>query len=91
LHTLQDALIYSSILDPGHHPIHELLPGRSAWLHVICGEATLHDIVLTQGDGVGVTMEPLVSLTAQEHTEILLIDLGPAPSSPTKAETRSRS
>ncbi len=36
----QDALVYSSVLDPGHHLVHELLPGRSAWLHVICGEAT---------------------------------------------------
>jgi len=75
----QDALIYSSILDPGQHLVHELLPGRSAWLHIVCGEATLHDIVLTQGDGVGVTNEPSVSLTVQENTEMLLVDLGPAP------------
>lgn len=74
----QDALIYSSMLDPGHHIIHELLPWRSAWLHLVAGKATLHDIVLTQGDGVGVTIEPSVSLTAQEHTEILLVDLGSA-------------
>jgi redox-sensitive bicupin YhaK (pirin superfamily) len=79
LKILQDALIYSSILDPGHHLIHELLPGRSAWLHVISGEAALQEIVLTQGDGVGFTNEPSVSVTAQESSEILLIDLGPAP------------
>ena len=77
LRILQDALICSSIIDPGHHLIHELLPGRSAWVHVIDGEATLHDIVLTQGDGAGVTMEPSVSVTAQENTEMLLVDLGP--------------
>jgi redox-sensitive bicupin YhaK (pirin superfamily) len=81
LRILQDALIYSSVLDPGHHLIHELLPGRSAWLHIICGEATLQDIILTQGDGVSVTVEPSVSLTAQENTEILLVDSGPAPRS----------
>jgi redox-sensitive bicupin YhaK (pirin superfamily) len=81
LRVLQDALIYSSVLDPGHHLIHELLPGRSAWLHVICGEATLRDVILIQGDGVGATIEPSVSLTAQENTEILLIDLGPTPRS----------
>jgi len=79
LRILQDALIYSSVLDPGHHLIHELLPGRSAWIHVICGKATVQDIILTQGDGVGVTIEPSVSLTAQENTEILLVDSGPAP------------
>ena len=72
----QDALIFSSILDTGHHFFHELLPGRSAWLHIVNGEAKLNNIILTQGDGVGVTTEPLVSLTVQEKTEILLVDLG---------------
>lgn len=79
LKILQDALIYSSILDPGHHLMHELLPGRSAWLHVISGETALQEIILTQGDGVGVTIEPSVSVTAQESSEILLVDLGPTP------------
>ncbi len=82
LRLLQDATICSTILDPGRHVVHELMPGRCAWLHVICGEATLQDLVLTQGDGVGVTMERSVSLTAQEETEILLVDLceqGPRP------------
>jgi redox-sensitive bicupin YhaK (pirin superfamily) len=76
LHTHQDALIYSSLIDPGHHLIHELLPGRNAWLHVICGEAASHDMILTQGDGVGVTDERSVSLTAHEKCEILLVDVG---------------
>jgi redox-sensitive bicupin YhaK (pirin superfamily) len=79
LRILQDAVIYSSILDPGHHLIHELLPGRSAWLHVIYGEAVLQDIILTEGDGAGITIEPSASLTAQENTEILLVDVGPIP------------
>jgi len=74
----QDTLIYSSILDPGLHLVHELLPGRSDWLHIMYGKAKLNDIVLTQGDGVGVTIEPSVSITVQENTEILLVDLGPA-------------
>ena len=79
LRIFQDAIIYSSLLDPGHHLVHELLPGRSAWLHVICGEANLHDLVLTQGDGVGICVEPSVSVTAQADTEMLLVDLGPTP------------
>jgi Quercetinase C-terminal cupin domain len=40
------------------------------------GEVTLGDIVLTTGDGVGVTAERAVSFTAREETEILLLDLG---------------
>lgn len=81
----QDALMYSALLDPGKHVVHELLPGRSAWLHLVQGEATLGDLVLTTGDGVGVRAERAVSLTAQEETEILLLDLRePLPRSPEK-------
>lgn len=71
----QDALMYSALLNPGKHVVHELLPGRSAWLHLVQGEATLGDLVLTTGDGAGVSAERAVSLTAQEETEILLLDL----------------
>lgn len=71
----QDALMFSALLDPGQHLIHELAPGRSAWLHIVQGEATLGDLVLTSGDGAGITAERAVSLTAQEETEILLLDL----------------
>jgi quercetin 2,3-dioxygenase len=76
LHIQQDALIYSALLDPGQHLIQELSDGRSAWLHVVYGEATLGDVVLTTGDGAGVTADRAVSFTAQERTEILLLDLG---------------
>jgi redox-sensitive bicupin YhaK (pirin superfamily) len=75
----QDALVFSAILDPGQHVIHEIQPGRSAWLHIVQGEAAFDGVVLTTGDGVGITAEPVVSLTAKEQTEILLVDLGVPP------------
>ena len=81
LRILQDAVIYSSVLDPGHHLVHELEPERSAWLHVICGQVTFQDLILTLGDGIGVSIEPSVSFTAQERTEILLVDLSVQPRS----------
>jgi quercetin 2,3-dioxygenase len=82
----QDALVYSALLDDGQHVVHELSPGRSAWLHVVQGEVTLGDLVLTQGDGVGVTAERVVSFTAGEESEILLVNLGErAPTSLTKS------
>ena len=71
----QDALVHSCILEPGHHLVHELEPGRCAWLHMVCGEAVLGDLVLTRGDGVGVADEPSISITAQDDTEILLVNL----------------
>ena len=75
----QDALIYSAMLDPGQHVVHELAPQRIAWLHIVSGEAGLQRLVLAAGDGVGIATERAVSLTAREATEILLIDLGGRP------------
>jgi hypothetical protein len=72
----QDALLYSAILDRGQHVTHALSEGRGAWLHIVEGKVTLGEIVLGTGDGVGVTAERAVSLTAREETEILLVDLG---------------
>jgi redox-sensitive bicupin YhaK (pirin superfamily) len=73
----QDALVFSSLLDRGHHVVHELRPGRMAWLHVVSGVGTLRDLVLRDGDGVGLANEPAVAFTAEEATELLLID-GPS-------------
>jgi redox-sensitive bicupin YhaK (pirin superfamily) len=72
----QDAVVFSALLHLGQHVVHELLQGRSAWLHVVEGEVTLDGIVLTTGDGAGVTAERAVSFTAREETEILLLDVG---------------
>jgi redox-sensitive bicupin YhaK (pirin superfamily) len=72
----QDAMIYSALLEPGQHVIHELSRERLAWLHLVDGEVTLEDLVLSTGDSVGVTSERAVSLTAREESEILLFDLG---------------
>ena len=74
----QDAVIYSAVLTRGQHPVHELLPGRTAWLHVVSGESSFGDLVLRAGDGVGLTGERVVSFTATEPTELLLVDLGPS-------------
>jgi hypothetical protein len=71
----QDALIYTAILEPGQHQVHELAPGRIAWLHVVRGEIQFGDLVLVTGDGVGVTAEIAASFTARERSEILLLDL----------------
>jgi quercetin 2,3-dioxygenase len=76
LRIYQDAVLYSAMLAPGKHVVHELREGRCAWLHVVEGEITLDDAVLTSGDGAGLTVERAVSLTAREETELLLVDLG---------------
>ena len=82
----QDALMYSAMLDPGQHVVHELTQGRMAWLHVVLGQATLGDLMLSRGDGAGIVRQRAVSFTAQQATEVLLFDLvGPA--APANAST----
>jgi hypothetical protein len=75
----QDALMHSALLDPGQHVVHALAEGRSAWVHLVHGEVNLGGVVLRTGDGVGITSDRAVSITAREVTEILLINLIRAP------------
>jgi len=75
LRVAQDVLMHSALLGPGQHVVHELSQGRRAWLHLVEGEITLGDLVLSTGDGAGVTTDRAVSITAREVTEILLLDL----------------
>jgi quercetin 2,3-dioxygenase len=71
----QDARVYAALLEPGQHVVHALASERAAWLHLVQGEVTLGDLVLTAGDGAGVTTERAVSLTAREDSEILMFDV----------------
>lgn len=71
----QDAGVYSSILDPGRHLVHELPSGRGAWLHLVKGRIQVMDQILEAGDGASFVEEQAVSLTARESSEILLFDL----------------
>ena len=70
-----DALVYSALLEPGQHVVHELAHDRSAWLHLVEGEAALGDLVLSTGDGVAIELDRAVSVTARKATELLLIDV----------------
>ena len=72
----QDAAVISTILTPGQHVVHELTQRRSSWLHVVQGEVSVGDLVLTAGDGLGMASERSVSFTARGRSEILLVDLG---------------
>ena len=60
----------------GQHVVHELAGGRCGWLQVLAGEVSSADLVVGAGDGLAISEERCVSLTAQEQTELLLLDLG---------------
>jgi quercetin 2,3-dioxygenase len=71
-----DAVIFSALLDPGQHVVHALADGRRAWLHLVAGEVTVGNVVLTDGDGAGVEGVRAASFTARRAIEVLLVELG---------------
>lgn len=71
-----DAFVYSAVLHAGQHVVHELVPERSAWVHVVQGRLRMGEMTLETGDGAGVFGQNAVSFTAQCDGEILLVDVG---------------
>jgi redox-sensitive bicupin YhaK (pirin superfamily) len=67
--------LYTSVLAPGEAVTHRLTPGHSAWIQVARGTITLNNTSLTEGDGAAVSEETLLTVTAQDRTEVLLFDL----------------
>jgi redox-sensitive bicupin YhaK (pirin superfamily) len=72
----QDVRMYAAVVASGHHLVRELRPGHRAWIHVVSGEGTLHEIRLAAGDGAGVERALSASFTARAPSEILLIEIG---------------
>lgn len=75
LRLAQDALVSSGLFDAGQHEVYALGPGRSAWLQVLAGSASLDELVLRRGDGAGVSGERSASFTAGRGCEVLLLEL----------------
>lgn len=71
----QDARAYSGLLDSGTSTEHGLEPGRTAWLHVARGAILANGTRLNQGDGAAIEDEALVSIHAEDDSEVLLFDL----------------
>lgn len=72
----QDASVYATVLEAGDEVVHELTPGRHAWLQVARGSVTANAEELEQGDGAAVSAEERISITSREAAEVLLFDLG---------------
>ena len=71
----QDVRLYSTLLGPGEKTEYALAPGRHAWLQVARGAGTLNGVELKAGDGVAVSEEGRLVLTASRPLEVLLFDL----------------
>ena len=71
----QDMRLYSTLLGKGEKTEFTLAPGRHVWLQVARGAGTLNGVALKAGDGVAVSEESQLVLSATEPLEALLFDL----------------
>jgi redox-sensitive bicupin YhaK (pirin superfamily) len=76
----QDVFLYATVLKSGEQVIHELAPGRHAWLQVARGAVQLNGSQLEQGDGASVSEEAKITIRAStmganDNAEVLLFDL----------------
>lgn len=71
----QDAQIHLATLASGKSVTHTLAPGRHAWLQVLRGKVQAGGEELAAGDGLAVSDEPQVEVTALDPAEVMLFDL----------------
>jgi redox-sensitive bicupin YhaK (pirin superfamily) len=71
----QDIDLYATLLDKGQAVMHELKPGRKAWVQMARGSATVNGTALHEGDGAAVTDERRLDIAGIEKAELLLFDL----------------
>lgn len=71
----QDMRLYSAILGKREKAQYTLAPGRHAWVQVARGSGSLNGVQLSAGDGVAISDETRLDLTADEPMEVLLFDL----------------
>lgn len=71
----QNVALYDGVLRAGESVVHELEPGRHAWVQVVKGTVELNGTRLAAGDGAAVSEETALDIKAGEEAEVLLFDL----------------
>ena len=70
----QDARLYGSIVEASKSVDVEIAAGRSLWLHVARGLAHADGTTLSTGDGASLVGPAKLTITADEETELLVVD-----------------
>lgn len=71
----QDARLLLADLTAGQSLMHEFAAGRHGWLQVLSGEAAIGGQRVESGDGVAISGESHLSLSATSPAQVLLFDL----------------
>jgi redox-sensitive bicupin YhaK (pirin superfamily) len=72
----QDVDLYSSLLKDGDDVSLALRDGRRAWVQVARGSVQVNGEALEAGDGVALSNETALRVTATSDTEVLVFDMG---------------
>jgi redox-sensitive bicupin YhaK (pirin superfamily) len=71
----QDVKLYAALLDSGAEIVHEIGQNRHAWLQVVRGQAVVNGQKMSHGDGLAVSREEWLTVSADTPAEVLLFDL----------------
>ena len=71
----QDVLIYLSVLDEGNKLEYRLKPERYAWLQLINGRIKVNGDSMQPSDGLTISEESELSISALQSSEFMLFDL----------------
>ncbi|HEX9778393.1 MAG TPA: pirin family protein [Geopsychrobacteraceae bacterium] len=71
----QDVYLYAALLDSGEKIVHEIAQNRHAWLQVARGQVVVNGQRMSQGDGLAVSREERLTVSADIPAEALLFDL----------------
>lgn len=73
---LQDAVVYTAVLEPGATLRHALAPDRHAWLQVATGRVRVGGLDLAEGDGAyGTAPGGVLEVRAAAQARLVLFDL----------------
>jgi redox-sensitive bicupin YhaK (pirin superfamily) len=70
-----DAHVFVSRLEAGHGADHRFANGRAGYLYVISGSVQINGVGLTTGDAAKILAEPSITLSADEDTELIMVDI----------------
>lgn len=71
----QSASVHVARLEPEVEVVHRLGLGRGAYLYVIDGAVRVADVALGTADAAKITDEEQVSITAEQTTELILVNV----------------
>lgn len=75
IHINQDVNLYAARWKKDQQTNIKVIPGRKVWIQMVRGELNVNGQILRTSDGLGISDENELSLTAQSEAEFLFFDM----------------